>query len=171
MEVRTNKVYRIFGNRFTKEEYDVIMSGLKKIKRKDENNTDVLIKLLKKEVRSTLKNNIYKLNNRMYILEKNEIESILKLYFNRKKELFCFSQVISLKYGLINLKLVDRFGKNYGIAIFDEKKKDFDEKLSNYLKKFPIFLWDPENLCKIKGVKRIDTEEINLFITENKLII
>ena len=58
MEVRTNKVYRIFGNRFTKEEYDVIISGLKKIKRKDENNTDVLIKLLKTEVRITLKNNI-----------------------------------------------------------------------------------------------------------------
>lgn len=162
-EKSPSKSYRIFGNRFTKEEYITIITGLKKAKGKKETNTDVLIRMLKKETKDILKNKIYTSKTRIYFLEKDEIEKILKLYFERKEELLCFSKIIPKKRGLINLELIDNFGKKYGIAIFDKKKKNFDKKLSNHLKKMQIFLWDPENLCKIKGIQRIEVEDVYSF--------
>lgn len=165
------KEYRIFGNRFTEKEYGVILSGIKKLRKKNLNNTDILLTLLKKEVRNTLKDNIYELKNRIYALEKKETEKILKLYFEIKEKFIPLPQPDRKKYGIIDFEFTNIFDDKYSIVIFDKNKKNLKERIIACSKKAKIILWDPENICKIKNIERIDIDDVNFFIEQFKHII
>ena len=165
------KEYRIFGNKFTQKEYSIISSGIKKLRKKNLNNTDILLTLLKKEIRNTLKDNIYELKNRIYALEKKETEKILKLYFEIKEKFIPLPQPDRKKYGIIDFEFTDIFDDKYSIVIFDKNKKNLKERIIACSKKAKIILWDPENICKIKNIERIDIDDVNFFIEQFKHII
>lgn len=165
------KEYRIFGNRFTQKEYGIISSGIKKLRKKNLNNTDILLTLLKKEIRNTLKDNIHELKNRIYALEKKETEKILKLYFEIKEKFIPLPQPDRKKYGIIDFEFTDIFDDKYSVVIFDKNKKNLKERIIACSKKAKIILWDPENICKIKNIERIDIDDVNFFIEQFKHII
>ena len=165
------KEYRIFGNRFTQKEYRIISSGIKKLRKKNLNNTDILLTLLKKEIRNTLKDNLHELKNKIYALEKKEIEKILKLYFEIKEKFIPLPQPDRKKYGIIDFEFTDIFDDKYSVVIFDKNKKNLEERIIACSKKIKIILWDPENICKIKNIERIDIDDVNFFIEQFKHII
>ncbi|MDU1910380.1 hypothetical protein [Fusobacterium sp.] len=165
------KEYRIFGNRFTQEEYNIISNGLKKLKKDNLNNTDILLALLKKKVRNTLKDNIYKLKNKIYILENNEIERVLKLYFLIKYRASILPHSIKKRSGIISFEFINTSNEKYVVVIFDKNKKKFKEKLISCSNKGRIILWDPANICQIKDIEKIDAEDVNFFIDQFKHII
>lgn len=162
------KEHRIFGNRFTKEEYEIISNGLKKLKRKNLSNTDILLGLLKKEVRKILKNNIYRLKSKTFVLEDNEIEKILKLYFQVKYNVTVLPDLIKRKHGVMNFEFINTFNEKYIVVIFDKNKRKFKEKIALCSKKGKVILWDPANICQIKNIERIDIENVDFFIEQFK---